>query len=248
VFDHVTIRVADREASEGFYDTVLPVLGIERGGGDDRYTEWGDFSIGPAEGAERVTRRLHIGFGATGPEQVAAFWEAGTRAGFVDDGPPGPRPEYSAGYVGAFLLDPDGNSVEAVVHETSVPGTIDHLWLRTADLEGAARFYAAVGPHAGFRLSERRPGRVQFASARGSFSFVEGEPSERVHLAFGVDDDAVVDAFHRDLVARGYRDNGGPGERPEYHPGYYGAFVLDHDGHNVELVNHHRPATAPAAH
>ena len=53
-------------------------------------------------------------------------------------------------------------------------------------------------------------------------------------------DDAVVDAFHAAAVAAGYRDNGAPGERPQYHPGYYGAFVLDPDGHNIEVVNHHR--------
>ena len=46
--------------------------------------------------------------------------------------------------------------------------------------------------------------------------------------------------FHRAATAAGYRDNGAPGERPEYHPGYYGAFVLDPDGNNVEVVNHNR--------
>ena len=61
-----------------------------------------------------------------------------------------------------------------------------------------------------------------------------------MHLAFPDDDDAVVQAFHRELVAAGYRDNGAPGERPIYHPGYYGAFVLDPDGNNIEVVNHHR--------
>ena len=53
-------------------------------------------------------------------------------------------------------------------------------------------------------------------------------------------DDATVDAFHREAVEAGYRDNGAPGERPVYHPGHYGAFVLDPDGNNVELVNHNR--------
>jgi catechol 2,3-dioxygenase-like lactoylglutathione lyase family enzyme len=47
-----------------------------------------------------------------------------------------------------------------------------------------------------------------------------------------------VRAFHAAALAAGYEDNGGPGERPVYHPGYYGAFVLDPDGHNVEVVNH----------
>jgi len=57
-------------------------------------------------------------------------------------------------------------------------------------------------------------------------------------MAFPTTDDAAVHAFHEAATAAGHRDNGAPGERPEYHAGYYGAFVLDPDGHNVELVNH----------
>ena len=60
-----------------------------------------------------------------------------------------------------------------------------------------------------------------------------------VHIAFR-GDNATVDAFHAAAVAAGYRDNGAPGERPIYHPGYYGAFVLDPDGNNVEVVDHNR--------
>ena len=62
---------------------------------------------------------------------------------------------------------------------------------------------------------------------------------ENLHLAFPAADNATVDAFHHALVEQGYRDNGGPGER-DYHPGYYGAFVLDPDGNNVEVVCHNR--------
>jgi catechol 2,3-dioxygenase-like lactoylglutathione lyase family enzyme len=58
------------------------------------------------------------------------------------------------------------------------------------------------------------------------------------HLAFAADDPAVVDAFHRAALDAGGRDNGGPGMRPMYHPRYYGAFVLDPDGNNVEAVCH----------
>ena len=73
----------------------------------------------------------------------------------------------------------------------------------------------------------------------GSFSLVSGTPTEHAHLAFPAASDAAVDAFH-EVVGAGYRDNGAPGERAHYHPGYYGAFVLDPDGNNVELVNHNR--------
>ena len=67
-----------------------------------------------------------------------------------------------------------------------------------------------------------------------------GGRAEHVHLAFPAQDDATVRAFHAAALAAGYEDHGGPGERAAYHPGYYGAFVLDPDGHNVEVVNHNR--------
>jgi catechol 2,3-dioxygenase-like lactoylglutathione lyase family enzyme len=69
---------------------------------------------------------------------------------------------------------------------------------------------------------------------------VSGRPTEPFHVAFPASDDETVDAFHRTALAAGYADNGAPGERTIYHPGYYGAFVLDPDGNNVEVVNHNR--------
>ena len=66
------------------------------------------------------------------------------------------------------------------------------------------------------------------------------EPTEHLHLAFPVPDDATVAEFHRTALEAGYRDNGAPGERPQYHAGYVGAFVLDPDGNNIEAVNHNR--------
>ena len=81
---------------------------------------------------------------------------------------------------------------------------------------------------------------VQPDARPGSFTVVSGPPTEHVHMAFPATDDAIVDAFHSALIEAGYRDNGAPGERAVYHPGYYGAYVLDPDGNNVELVNHNR--------
>jgi catechol 2,3-dioxygenase-like lactoylglutathione lyase family enzyme len=104
----------------------------------------------------------------------------------------------------------------------------------------AKRFYEAVAPFGGFRVVDETPDKVRFAGAGGSFSVVAGEPSENVHLAFPADDNATVDAFHGALTQAGHRDNGAPGERPVYHPGYYGAFVLDPDGNNIEVVCHNR--------
>jgi catechol 2,3-dioxygenase-like lactoylglutathione lyase family enzyme len=241
VFDHVTIRVSDRDASERFYDTVLRTLGVERSHSGRDFTEWGDFSLTQADDEDPVTRRLHVGFVAPGRAEVDEFWRVGTEAGFRDDGPPGPRPQYREDYYGAFVLDPDGNSAEAVHHGAMRQGgVVDHLWIRVADVATSKRFYEAVAPHAGFRLGHDSPERAQFVGQSGSFSVVAGTPTEHVHLAFPAPDDAVVEAFHRAAIEAGYRDNGPPRERPIYHPGYYGAYVLDPDGNNVELVNHHR--------
>ena len=238
VFDHVGIRVSDREASERFYDTVLSVLGNERHDDED-YTEWGDYAIG-TDGP--VTRNLHIGFYAPTHELVDAFHQAGLDAGYESAGEPGPRPQYTPEYYGAFLLDPDGNSIEAVhVAENRKLGQIDHLWLRTRDVAAAAAFYVVIAPVLGLEIRTHSADHVQVAGEGGSFSFVTGdEPSQHVHIALTAPDDATVEAFHRAATEAGYRDNGGPGERAQYHRGYYGAFVLDPDGHNIEAVNHNR--------
>jgi catechol 2,3-dioxygenase-like lactoylglutathione lyase family enzyme len=242
VFDHITLRASDRAASELFYDTVLRTIGTEQSGRDEQYTIWGgDFSLAHADDADPVTRRLHVAFMASSRGHVDEFWRAGTEAGYRDDGAPGPRPRYSESYYGAFLLDPDGNSAEAVHHDGErAPGHIDHLWIRVADVAAAKAFYELVAPFGGFRLNRELDDRVQFTAPSGSVSFVAGEPTEIVHLAFEASDNATVDAFHRDLTGAGYLDNGAPGERANYHRGYYGAFVLDPDGNNVEIVNHNR--------
>jgi catechol 2,3-dioxygenase-like lactoylglutathione lyase family enzyme len=241
VFDHVTIRVSDRAVSERFYNTILPAVGLEETSRADPYAEWEDFSLAEAGEQQPVTRRLHVAFFAASRAQVDEFWRAGTEAGYRDDGAPGPRPQYGEDYYGAFLLDPDGNSAEAVHHgRTREPGRIDHLWIRVADLSASRRFYETIAPHAGLRLANVLPERVHFAGASSSFGLVAGEPTQQLHMAFPADDDEVVRTFHRIATQAGYRDNGAPGERAVYHPGYYGAFVLDPDGNNIEVVNHNR--------
>jgi catechol 2,3-dioxygenase-like lactoylglutathione lyase family enzyme len=241
VFDHVTIRASDCEASERFYETVLRTLGIEKTYTDEHLAEWDDFSLSPADDEKPPTRRLHIGFVAPSREHADEFWRIGTAAGHTSDGEPGPRPQYGGDYYGSFLLDPDGNSAEAVHHSTlRQGGWIDHLWIRVADVAAAKSFYETIAPHAGFRLRRETRERAQFAGESGSFSVVAGQPTEHVHMAFAASDNATVDAFHRAATEAGYRDNGPPGERAVYHPGYYGAFVLDPDGNNIEVVNHNR--------
>ena len=239
MFDHVTITVSDRVASVPVYAAILAPLGV----GPTALDEFGDFSIASASAERPATRGLHVGFRAPSRAAVDAFWEAGVDAGWRSDGEPGLRAQYAEDYYGGFLLDPDGNSVEAVHHATMRElGEIDHAWIRVADVPAATRFYELVAPHGGFRLAETREGYARFSGGprEGSFSLLDDTaPTERVHLAFP-GTAAQVDAFHREAVAAGYRDHGAPGERPLYHPGYYGAFVLDPDGNNVEIVDHRR--------
>jgi catechol 2,3-dioxygenase-like lactoylglutathione lyase family enzyme len=235
----VGLRATDFDASTTFYDTVLRTLGIERTHTADGLVEWDPFCLSPADAERPVTHGLHIGFTAPTREHVHAFWQAGVDAGYRDDGAPGPRPEYGPDYYGGFLLDPDGNSAEAVHHDlVERRGVIDHLWFRVADVAEARAFYLTIAPHAGIELRTDTPERVQFAGAAGSFSLVAGTPTEHVHVAFPAADVATIERFHRAATDAGYRDNGAPGERPEYHAGYHGAFVLDPDGNNVEVVHH----------
>ena len=247
MFDHVTIRVVDRAASERFYNTVLQTLGIDESYRTRTFTEWQDFGLTAADRDHPPTRRLHVGFVAPDRERVDRFWQAGVDAGYADDGRPGPRPQYGPDYYGGFLLDPDGNSAEACHHDTMRRGGIvDHLWIRVADLTRARAFYLTIAPHAGLRTDCDTPERVQFRGASGSFSLLPvpptppTTPTEYLHMAFGTQDDGDIERFHQAAIEAGYESNGEPSERPRYHPGYYAAYVLDPDGNNIEVVNHHR--------
>jgi catechol 2,3-dioxygenase-like lactoylglutathione lyase family enzyme len=122
---------------------------------------------------------------------------------------------------------------------------LDHAGLEVSDLERSRAFYEAALAPLGIRTvmefegmfglgTESERGRQPFfwLAARGR------PPVSGVHLAFGADSTEEVDAFHAAAVAAGGTDNGAPGLRPAYHLGYYGAFVLDPDGNNVEAVCH----------
>jgi catechol 2,3-dioxygenase-like lactoylglutathione lyase family enzyme len=246
MFDHVQIAVSDLAASERFYRTVLGVLGAQPVRADEVLVEWQDWDLFGTDPEHPVSHGLHVGFRAPDRAAVDSFWQAGVDAGYRSDGAPGPRPIYSPDYYGGFLLDPDGNSVEAVHGERERPvpdGHIDHLWLRVRDLDASRRFYVTIAPHAGLRTGDDAPGRVQFRGVDFSLALVDDDrpPTEHAHIAFAADEDDAVRAFHAAALAAGFEDNGGaPGERPAYHPGYYGAFVLDPDGNNIEVVNHNR--------
>ena len=114
---------------------------------------------------------------------------------------------------------------------------IDHLHLRAVDLEASRRFYRAVLGALGF--AEVREGPGWFSVDELWIDAAEpGVPPSRVHLAFQAASREQVAAFHAAGLAAGGRDNGAPGERARYHPGYYAAYLLDPDGNNLEAVHH----------
>lgn len=239
MFAHVTIRAGDRGASERFYRTVLTVLGVEPTHDRADLVAWDDLALIAADAEHPPTTQLHIGFVAPSRASVQAFWQTGVAAGFENDGEPGERTQYRPDYYGAFLRDPDGNSIEAVHHgDTRAGGHVDHLWIGVSELAASERFYATIARYAGLRPGGRWDGGVQFTGAWATFSLIaDGRAATRgLHLAFPAPDRATVRAFHAAALAAGHRDHGAPGERRHYGEGYYAAYVLDPDGTNVESV------------
>ena len=132
---------------------------------------------------------------------------------------------------------------------------LDHISIRVVDYERSKKFYEAALAPLGYTLAMERPSGGGFR--RGfipDFWIKQGEPvsvgapagsavvtgcgGPEVHVAFAADDRDSVDNFYRAALAAGARDNGAPALRPDYHPNYYGAFVLDPDGYNIEEVCH----------
>ncbi len=119
---------------------------------------------------------------------------------------------------------------------------VDHIQLVVAELAASRRFYDAVMEALGVPLGGEKAGAhfwydELFVSTPDGPE-AAGKLTGRHHLAFQAKDRATVDMFHRAGLAAGGRDNGAPGERPNYHPGYYAAFLLDPDGNNIEAVFH----------
>ncbi len=243
MIDHVTIRVSDRDAAGPVYAALLQTLGLELGPPAPQDTgRWGYVSVRQADADHPPTTGLHLGFAASSRASVDAFHTAGLAAGWRDDGAPGPRPQYAEAYYGGFLLDPDGTSVEAVHHgAVRRDGVVDHLWLRTRDLPAVRRCFAAIAEPAGLTVGIDTAEHLLLRAGGGSVSFVPRDgPTRGVHFAFSADDDAPVDAFHAAALKAGCRDDGAPGLRPHYHPGYYAAFVRGPDDTSVEVVHHRR--------
>ena len=118
LIDHIQLVVADLAASRRFYDAVLGALGVPVGGEGPGFFWADELFISTADSpaaAGHLTGRHHLAFQAADPAMVQAFHKAGLAAGGRDNGAPGERP-YHPGYYAAFLLDPDGNNIEAVFH------------------------------------------------------------------------------------------------------------------------------------
>ncbi|MDR3417872.1 MAG: VOC family protein [Nevskia sp.] len=126
---------------------------------------------------------------------------------------------------------------------------LDHIGFSVPDLQRSKAFYqkalAPLGIGVIMELTAEQTGgdaHVGFGDGGKPYFWLGnhtgGALKGRLHVAFAADNRAAVDAFHRAALAAGGSDNGAPGLRPHYHPNYYGAFVLDPDGHNVEAVCH----------
>ncbi|MWL89564.1 VOC family protein [Cupriavidus sp. SW-Y-13] len=124
---------------------------------------------------------------------------------------------------------------------------IDHTGISVSDYVKSLAFYAAalgaIGMVKVMEIPASVTGHTDVAGfgppAKPEFWISRGTPNQPpIHVAFRVDSRAMVDAFYQAAIAAGGRDNGGPGIRAHYHPDYYGAFVLDPDGHNIEAVCH----------
>jgi catechol 2,3-dioxygenase-like lactoylglutathione lyase family enzyme len=117
---------------------------------------------------------------------------------------------------------------------------LDHVGVPVSDFERSKRFYTEALSPLGYELiMEPSVSAGGFGGlGKPDFWISQGEPGQAFHIALAADDRATVDAFHEAAIAAGRRDNGGPGLLPAYHASYYGAFVLDPDGNNIEAVCH----------
>lgn len=122
---------------------------------------------------------------------------------------------------------------------------LDHLGLIVRSADVSKRFYTAVLAPLGYGLVEEQAGWVGFGPPGKPLFWIgtsksadRSLPSPPIHIAFTARDRSAVTAFHAAATEAGAADNGSPGLRPEYHANYYGAFVIDPDGNNIEAVCH----------
>jgi len=142
------------------------------------------------------------------------------------------------------LHEPPAAAREGATEAAIRRPTIDHVTLRAMDLTASRRFYEAVLAPLGLGLEFEQEDFLAFGSVEGGrlMIYASERPVAGVHLAFSAPGRDAVDAFHAAALGAGGRDNGAPGLRPEYHRGYYGAYVFDSEGNNVEAVHHTIPS------
>ncbi|MCF7804618.1 MAG: VOC family protein [Candidatus Marinimicrobia bacterium] len=119
---------------------------------------------------------------------------------------------------------------------------IDHVHIRVSDLERSKEFYRRVLRSVGRKITSESPHHF---AADELFVTADKEPTNNFHLAFQAASPEMVQRFYSAGLEAGGQDNGAPGERSQYHPGYYGAYILDPDGNNIEAV-YHGPAERSA--
>jgi catechol 2,3-dioxygenase-like lactoylglutathione lyase family enzyme len=118
---------------------------------------------------------------------------------------------------------------------------LDHVTIGVSNTERSKKFYdRALTPLGISRLYGEGDVSAGYGVRPKAFFWIglKDAPQTGAHIAFTAPDRATVDRFHHEAVAAGGKDNGQPGIRQHYHPNYYGAFVLDPDGHNIEAVCH----------
>jgi catechol 2,3-dioxygenase-like lactoylglutathione lyase family enzyme len=116
---------------------------------------------------------------------------------------------------------------------------LDHIGFTVADFARSKTFYVATLAPLGLEIvSEGEGWALMGRDGKAELWFGLGNPPNPIHVAFKAVTQADVRAFHAAALTAGGRDNGGPGIRGHYHPNYYGAFVFDPDGHNIEAVCH----------
>jgi predicted enzyme related to lactoylglutathione lyase len=225
------------------------------------------FESGPSVGGYRISTptipggmhgddegaSLLVFFGVTDLE--AAMARVRDLGGHAPEALEGRADEAREGSFGRFALCRDDQGSPFGLHQppaTEVKGarepaarrpTIDHITLRVRDLPASRRFYEAALATLSLGLEFEHEGLVAFGSGEGGrlIIYASERPHAGVHVAFSALSQEAVDRFHAAALEAGGRDNGAPGLRPEYHAGYYGAYVFDPDGNNVEAVHHAVP-------
>ena len=242
MFDHVTLRVADPDAAARFYTTVLDTLGVPRLDNDD----------GPRVGQRPLAGPR--GRGASGHAQPPhrllrplarrrrGFWRAGVEAGYQDDGEPGPRPAVHARVLRRVPARSGRQQRRGRVRRRAAPARPARPPVdprrgrrRRARLLRCDRALRGIPPD-----PTTRPSSPTSSSPTARSRSSPARPPRTCTSRSGPTTTRRSRPSTRTATALGYADHGAPGERPEYHPGYFAAFVLDPDGNNVELVNHHR--------